>query len=110
MQKQPNKTSADVLLSGEKNQSTRSAALMAVTLRDTALAQAAQDWRAQVETLLALRLGGGTRGREAAVVLFAAPAGETWTLVVRKASGETCFLATGSNWVAQPLPATGKDG
>jgi hypothetical protein len=54
--------------------------------------------------------GAGLVNEGAAVVLFAAPAGETWTLVVRKASGETCFLATGSNWVAQPLPATGKDG
>lgn len=51
-------------------------ALMAVTLRDPALAQAAQDWRAQVETLLALRLGGGTKGREAAAVLFAAWMGQ----------------------------------
>lgn len=46
----------------------------------------------------------------AAVVLFVASAGDTWTLVVRKANGETCFLATGvSRANKEPAPA-GKEG
>lgn len=51
-------------------------ALMAVTLRDPALAQSAQEWRTQVETLLTLRMGGGAKGREAATLLFAAWMGQ----------------------------------
>lgn len=40
--------------------------------RDPALAARAAAWRARVEEALAFRLGGGTRGREAAAMLFAA--------------------------------------
>jgi AcrR family transcriptional regulator len=46
-------------------------ALMALTLRDATLRAAAETWRADLESLLALRLGGGTKGQEAAAMLFA---------------------------------------
>lgn len=52
----------------------------------------------------------GLVNEAAAVVLFVAPAGDTWTLVVRKANGETCFLATGSNWVNKESAPAGKEG
>ncbi len=43
---------------------------------DPAVAAAATAWRARVEADLALRLGGGAKGREAAAVLFAAWQGQ----------------------------------
>jgi len=93
------------------------AGLALVTLVSTAHAQGVPPCLAFPSVVEALSekyrevpTGAGLVNEGAAVVLFAAPAGETWTFVVRKADGETCFLATGSNWVAQPLPAAGKDG
>ena len=50
--------------------------LLAADLRDDALRARAEAWRAQVETALSLRLGGGPAGREAAAVLFAAWQGQ----------------------------------
>jgi AcrR family transcriptional regulator len=46
--------------------------ILAVSLRDAALRQAAETWRAAVEASVATRRGGGTRGREAAALIFAA--------------------------------------
>ena len=46
----------------------------------------------------------------AVVVLFSTAGGETWTLVVRKASGETCFLASGSGWAERLPTPVGKEG
>lgn len=46
----------------------------------------------------------------AVVVLFSTAGGETWTLVVRKASGETCFLASGSGWAERQPSPVGKEG
>lgn len=51
-------------------------ALMAVTLRDATLRAAAEAWRTRLESLLALRLGGGTKAQEAASMLFAAWQGQ----------------------------------
>ncbi|OYU17112.1 MAG: transcriptional regulator [Rhodobacteraceae bacterium PARR1] len=51
-------------------------ALMALTLRDATLRAAAEAWRVQLESLLALRLGGGARGAESAAMLFAAWQGQ----------------------------------
>ncbi len=51
-------------------------ALQAIVLRDADLRARADDWRTEVETALALRLGGGTKGREAAALLFAAWQGQ----------------------------------
>ena len=50
--------------------------LLAADFRDDALRLRAEGWRAQVEAALALRLGGGTQGREAAAILFAAWQGQ----------------------------------
>ena len=44
----------------------------ALSLRDPEVVQAAQDWRAKVEAALAMRKGGGSKGREAAALIFAA--------------------------------------
>lgn len=56
-------------------------ALLAVDFRDPVLRDRAAAWRAEVEAALALRLGGGARGREAAAVLFAAWQGQAlWAL------------------------------
>lgn len=52
----------------------------------------------------------GLVNQGAAVVLFSAADGATWTIVVRRASGETCFLATGTNWLPAEPQATGKEG
>ncbi|MDT8854533.1 transcriptional regulator [Paracoccaceae bacterium Fryx2] len=51
-------------------------ALLATEFRDPALRARASAWRAQVEAVLAQRLGGGARGREAAALLFAAWQGQ----------------------------------
>ena len=45
-------------------------------LRDAALRERAALWRGQVERALALRLGGGAKGQELAVILFAAWQGQ----------------------------------
>jgi AcrR family transcriptional regulator len=44
--------------------------------RDPELAGRAVAWKATVESVLAMRLGGGTKGREAATLLFAAWQGQ----------------------------------
>jgi len=47
-------------------------ALLAVSRRDKDLNTRASAWRAQVEAALCNRLGGGTKGREAGALMFAA--------------------------------------
>lgn len=46
--------------------------MLALSLRDETLCKAAESWRMQVESALAIRRGGGTKGREAAALIFAA--------------------------------------
>lgn len=46
--------------------------VLALSLRDPDLRAAAEAWRAQVEAALAARRGGGSRGRDAAAMIFAA--------------------------------------
>lgn len=46
-------------------------ARLAADFRDPALRARAEAWRERVEAALALRLGGGAKGREAAAMLFA---------------------------------------
>ncbi|PTE22061.1 transcriptional regulator [Cereibacter changlensis JA139] len=53
-----------------------SVSLMPATLRDAGLRERAAGWRARVEAALALRLGGGTKGREAASLMFSAWQGQ----------------------------------
>lgn len=50
--------------------------LLAADFRDPLLRARAEGWRARVEGALALRLGGGARGREVAALLFAAWQGQ----------------------------------
>ncbi|HEX9859229.1 MAG TPA: transcriptional regulator, partial [Paracoccaceae bacterium] len=45
-------------------------ALLAADFRDATLRDRAENWRHRVEAALALRLGGGAKGREAAAILF----------------------------------------
>lgn len=53
--------------------------VLACSSRDPQLSQAAENWRALVEVALAARRGGGTKGREAAALIFAAWQGrQTW--------------------------------
>jgi AcrR family transcriptional regulator len=73
-------------LSGEEAQ-TADLALLAADFRDSALRARAAAWRDRVEGALALRLGGGAKGREAAAILFAAWQGQAlWHL-----AGERSF-------------------
>ena len=51
-------------------------ALLAADFRDAELRHRAMAWRARVEQALAVRLGGGAKGREAAAILFAAWQGQ----------------------------------
>ena len=51
-------------------------ALLCVDLRDAVLRQRAKAWRQSVEVTLGLQLGGGSKGREAAAMLFAAWQGQ----------------------------------
>lgn len=51
-------------------------ALRAVDLRDAELRARAEAWRTETEAALALRLGGGAKGRDAAALLFAAWQGQ----------------------------------
>lgn len=55
-----------------KHLPTPSAQMLALSLRDEALCSAAGAWRAKVESALAIRRGGGAKGREAAALIFAA--------------------------------------
>lgn len=56
-------------------------ALLAASLRDLGLRTRAIAWRARVERALALRLGGGSKGQEAAALLYAAWQGQNlWLL------------------------------
>lgn len=50
--------------------------LLLTCLRDPILRDRAALWRARVETSLAMRLGGGAKGREAAAILFSAWIGQ----------------------------------
>lgn len=64
--------------------------VLASSLRDPALSEAAAAWRALVEQALASRRGGGTKGREAAALIFAAWQGrQLW----EGAGGKTFRLA-----------------
>lgn len=49
---------------------------MTADFRDSAIRARAEVWRTRMEQALALRLGGGTRGREMAAILFAAWQGQ----------------------------------
>lgn len=51
-------------------------ALFAYSLRDAGLRTRAANWRQRVERALALRLGGGEKGQEAASMMFAAWQGQ----------------------------------
>ena len=55
---------------------------MTADARDSALRARAEGWRARVEQALALRLGGGPRGREGAELLFAAWQGQIMWLTM----------------------------
>lgn len=59
--------------------------LLAADFRNPQLRARAEAWRARLEDALALRLGGGDRGREAAAMLFAAWQGQ---LLWQKAGGK----------------------
>ncbi len=73
-------------LSGEEAE-TADLALLAADFRDPVLRGRAMAWRERVEAALALRLGGGAKGREAAAILFAAWQGQAlWRL-----AGERSF-------------------
>lgn len=62
-------------------------AAIAADFRDPDLAQRAAAWRATVEAALALRLGSGTKGKEAAALLFAAWQGQALWAV----TGDSAF-------------------
>ena len=51
-------------------------AILCLNLRDTVLRQRAKSWRNSVEVTLGLQLGGGSIGRAAAAILFAAWQGQ----------------------------------
>ena len=61
--------------------------LLAADFRDPVLRARAADWRGRIEAALALRLGGGAKGREAAGLLFAVWQGQ----VLWQAAGEKTF-------------------
>lgn len=48
------------------------AQLLALSLRDETLRVAAENWRIQIEDAIATRRGGGSKGRDAAALIFAA--------------------------------------
>lgn len=67
-------------LSGDES-GTVDLSLLAADFRDPDLRARAAAWRAAVEGALAVRLGGGARGREAAAILFATWQGQAlWRL------------------------------
>lgn len=73
-------------LSGDDAE-TADLALLAADFRDATLRARAVAWRDRVEGALALRLGGGAKGREAAAILFAAWQGQAlWRM-----AGERSF-------------------
>ena len=72
---------------GAEGDQPAAAPLRAADLRDPALRARASAWRARVEAALAIRLGGGARGRETAGLVFALWQGQAlW-----QAAGEKSF-------------------
>jgi AcrR family transcriptional regulator len=63
-------------LLGAENPEAGEMSLLAADFRDPELRSRAEAWRNRVETALALRLGGGAKGREQAAILFAAWQGQ----------------------------------
>ncbi len=61
---------------GAETGDTADLSLLAADFRDPALRDRAIAWRTRVEQALAMRLGGGAKGREAASLLFAAWQGQ----------------------------------
>lgn len=55
-----------------KHLPTPSPHVMALSIRDDMTTAAATEWRTKVETALASRRGGGSKGKEAAALIFAA--------------------------------------
>lgn len=69
----------------------------------------------QVSAVLATRwgempIGGGFLNEGAILMLFADPAGDTWTLILRQADGGACSLASGTGWMVTPAPVPGREG
>jgi AcrR family transcriptional regulator len=60
----------------ESQKDTVDIAMLCLDLRDAVLRQRAKAWRSIVEATLGLQLGGGSKGREAAAILFAAWQGQ----------------------------------
>lgn len=63
--------------------------ILAADFRNADLRARAEAWRARLETALAIRLGGGEKGREAAAILFAAWQGQ---LLWQRAGGKAFRL------------------
>jgi hypothetical protein len=55
-------------------------------------------------------VGRGIQGGELIVMVFAAPGGDTWTIIGVAADGTACLLASGTAWEALPRPAPGVEG
>lgn len=51
---------------------------------------------------------GGWVNDQALTHLFASPGGDTWTLVVHQATGNTCIILRGTYWFANRIPAIGE--
>lgn len=55
-----------------------------------------------------VEVGGGLVNEKAVVLLFASPAGETWSLVSTGANGISCLLTEGENWFHEHVAAPGE--
>lgn len=55
-------------------------------------------------------VGRGMQGGELIVMVFAAPEGETWTIIGVGPDGTACLLASGAAWETLPRPAPGVEG
>ena len=92
------------------------AVLLLLLMLQAAMAQGAPPCMAFAEIAKALKkwnevpISTGLVNEGAIVILFASPGGASWTFAVRKANGEVCFLAAGTNWSGFELTPAGTEG
>jgi hypothetical protein len=55
-------------------------------------------------------IGAGMVNGGAILVLFSERSGATWTLVVRRADGSSCSIASGTGWEASDITPAGREG
>lgn len=71
-------------------------------------------WQAALDVLAdgfgEVPMWAGTRETGGDLVVLANPAGTSWTLMLRRADGQVCALASGQGWTIPAAAKPGEDG